>query len=382
MLALRARLRQLDWFKSNKINVPKLACLLDIVALGTVADVVPLDQNNRILVAQGLARIQSGQACAGIRALIEVSRRQAHRLVAADLGFALGPKLNAAGRLDDMSLGIQCLLTDDDSQAAQMVQQLDQLNRERREIESLMQQQALESLKKLTLDEADDLPSGLCIYDPDWHQGVIGILASRIKERLHRPVIAFALAKAGEIKGSARSVPGLHIRDVLDAVAVGNPGLIQKFGGHAMAAGLTLAETDLDQFRLAFDGEVRRHLGVDDLQGVIYSDGQLGPLDLSLDLAEDLRGAGPWGQGFPEPVFDGAFSVADYRIVGEHHLKMTLVPVGEVSDGSTLIDAIAFNTLPEDLPDQVIECAYRLDVNEFRGQKTVQMIIEYIQGQR
>ena len=379
MLALRARLRQQGWFDSQAIPVPKLSGLLDLVALGTVADVVKLDHNNRILVAQGLARIRRGLACAGINALIAVSRRQAERLVAADLGFALGPRLNAAGRIDDMALGIQCLLTDDPGQALTLAMELERLNRERRDIEAAMQTQALDSVDELTASLGDDeLPFGLCLYDPAWHQGVIGILASRIKERLHRPVVAFAPAGNGDIKGSARSVPGLHIRDVLDAVANAHPGLLNRFGGHAMAAGLTLAEDRLEDFSTAFDTEVRRHLSTSDLRGVVYSDGPLTVQQMSLELAEELRMAGPWGQGFPEPVFDGAFSVSQSAIVGDRHLKLKLIPVA--STACAPIDAIAFNTLPEDLPGHQIQCAYRLDVNEYRGQRTVQLIVEHIEA--
>jgi len=382
MLALRARLRRQDWFDAHGIPVPKLSGLLDLVALGTVADVVKLDHNNRILVAQGLARIRRGLACAGINALIAVARRQPDRLVAADLGFALGPRLNAAGRIDDMALGIQCLLTDDAEQAMTMARELDQLNRERREIEASMQMQALDSLDELTglLEDGDELPFGLCLYDPGWHQGVIGILASRIKERLHRPVIAFAPAGNGDIKGSARSVSGLHIRDVLDAIACARPGLLHKFGGHAMAAGLTLSETDLETFSAAFDSEVRCHLSTDDLRGVVFSDGPLAAQQMSMELAEQLRMAGPWGQGFPEPVFDGAFAVSQSTIVGDRHLKLKLTPAARTA--ASPIDAIAFNTLPEDLPDPsgLIQCAYRLDVNEYRGQRTVQLIVEHIEA--
>jgi len=388
MLALRARLREEGWFEQQGIAAPKLAGLLDLVALGTVADVVRLDHNNRILVAQGLARIRSGHACAGIRALMAVAKRQPERLVAADLGFALGPRLNAAGRIDDMALGIECLLSDDDGRALDIARQLDDLNRERRDIEATMQQQALDSLAGLALDDGDELPFGLCLYDPDWHQGVIGILAARIKERLHRPVIAFARTGEGagdgqiQIKGSARSVPGLHIRDVLDAVASSHPNLLDKFGGHAMAAGLSLAEADFETFCRAFDAEVRRHLSADELRGIVFSDGELSATDLSLDLAEQLRSGGPWGQGFPEPVFDGAFTIRQSRIVGDKHLKLLLEPQDSSGQAASAIDAIAFNTLPEDLPasEGPIQCAYRLDVNEFRGQRTVQMIVEYIEA--
>jgi len=376
MWALRNHLCDSGWFAGRDGEAPKLGVLLDLVALGTVADVVRLDRNNRILVAQGLRRIRAGRACAGIRALMSIANRQADRLVAADLGFALGPRLNAVGRLDDMTLGIQCLLSDDEAAALEIARRLDDMNRQRRQIETEMQQQAFETLDRLALTEDDTLPFGLCLYDPGWHQGVIGLLAARIRERFHRPAIAFANGDAGQLKGSARSVPGLHIRDALDAIAAGHPGLLDKFGGHAMAAGLTLASDALETFSRAFDAEVRRHLNRDDLRGVIYSDGQLTAPDFSLELAQQLRDGGPWGQGFPEPVFDGRFNIRDMRVVGDRHLKLVLEPAADI-----VIDAIAFNTVPEQLPDNTteIQCAYRLDVNEFRGQRNLQMIIEHIE---
>jgi single-stranded-DNA-specific exonuclease len=377
MLALRARLREQGWFAQQGLTDPNLAQLLDLVALGTVADVVPLDHNNRILVAQGLARIRQGQCCPGITALIQVAGRNQRELVAADLGFALGPRLNAAGRLEDMALGIECLLADDPDAALLLARRLDELNRERRMIEQEMKQQALALLEAMALDEEDaSLPVGLCLYDPDWHQGVIGILASRIKDRLHRPVIVFADAGEGELKGSARSVPGLHIRDALDAVATQHPGLLNKFGGHAMAAGLSLAAADLERFRGAFDAEVRRHLGPQDLCKELLSDGELGVEELDLPLAEQLRAAGPWGQGFPEPLFDGVFEVVKRRIVGERHLKLSLRPPG----GKRVLDAIAFNTVDDDWPPAVqqVQVAYRLDVNEFNGRRNAQLLVEYI----
>jgi single-stranded-DNA-specific exonuclease len=375
MLALRARLREQGWFESQGIGEPNLGGLLDLVALGTVADVVPLDHNNRILVQQGLQRIRAGRCVPGIRALLEVGRRSAPRVVATDLGFAVGPRLNAAGRLDDMSLGIECLLTDSEAEARRMAAQLDALNRERREIESGMQAQALAAIRRLHL-EARSLPVGLCLYDADWHQGVIGILASRIKEQFHRPVIAFAGAGDGELKGSARSVPGLHVRDALAAVAARHPGLITRFGGHAMAAGLTLAAHDFDAFAAAFDAESRRHLSADDLNGTIHSDGELSGEEFSLDAACQLRDAGPWGQGFPAPVFEGEFDVLGSRTVGECHLRMNLRPAA----GRDSINAIAFNTPP--LPDDCrrARMVYRLDVNAYRGIESAQLVVEYIEG--
>ena len=382
MLALRARLREAGWFDARKITEPNLASLLDLVALGTVADVVPLEHNNRILVAQGLARIRRGQCCPGISALIRVAKRNQADLVAADLGFALGPRLNAAGRLEDMALGIECLLADDPDAALLLAQRLDELNRERHEIEAGMKAEAMVILDAMELAEDAELPVGLCLFEPHWHPGVIGILASRVKDRLHRPVIVFAetAAKSGgdDIKGSARSVPGLHIRDVLDAVAKRHPGLLSKFGGHAMAAGLSLVRGDLARFSRAFDEEVRRHLDPADLRQELLSDGELQASELNLQLAESLRAAGPWGQGFAEPLFDGVFELVQRRIVGECHLKLVLRPPG----GGQVIDAIAFNTVDDDWPADTtqVELAYRLDVNEYNGRRSAQLLVEHIQG--
>jgi single-stranded-DNA-specific exonuclease len=375
MLALRARLRELGWFEKASLPEPNLAQLLDLVALGTVADVVPLDRNNRILVHQGIQRIRAGRCVPGIRALLEIAGRNLQRVVAADMGFAAGPRLNAAGRLDDMSLGIECLLTDDIQAARQMAARLDALNNERKDIESGMQTRALEAIAGLDLQD-DRLPVGLCLFEQDWHQGVIGILASRIKEQFHRPVIAFARSAPGELKGSARSVTGLHIRDALEAVAARHPGLIDKFGGHAMAAGLSLAEAHYPAFSAAFNDEVARHLSADDLSGVIYSDGELSDQELSLDTATLLRDASPWGQGFPAPLFEGDFRVLSYRVVAGKHLKLSL----QREHGSCQIDGIAFNTpqLPADC--QRVHVAYRLDANEFRGIVSPQLIVEHIEA--
>jgi len=380
MLALRSVLREEGWFVKQGLPEPNLATLLDLVALGTVADVVPLDHNNRILVAQGLARIRQGKCCPGISALIKAGKRQQQNLVASDLGFAVGPRLNAAGRLEDMSLGIECLLTDDADKAAELARQLDSLNIERRQIENEMKDEAMLTLDAMELNESEDLPVGLCLFEPDWHQGVIGILASRIKDRLHRPVIAFAQADETTIKGSARSIPGLHIRDALDAVAAHNPGLLSKFGGHAMAAGLTLDADQFDRFSAAFDEEVKRHLKPEDLQREILSDGSLVEDELNLSVAEVLRNGGPWGQGFPEPVFDGEFKLNSRRIVGDRHLKLVLQLPGYEKSNEQTIDAIAFNTVDTDWPENVekVELAYRLDVNEFNGRRTAQLMVEHI----
>ena len=373
LLALRARLRELGWFTAQRPE-PNLGELLDLVALGSVADVVPLDANNRILVHQGLARIRAGRARPGLRAILDVAGRDHRRITSTDLGFILGPRLNAAGRLDDMALGIECLLCDDEALARDMAVQLDQLNQDRKAIEQGMQREALAQLKDLPLE---DMPFGLCLFEADWHQGVIGILASRMKERYHRPTIAFADAGDGVLKGSARSVPGFHIRDALDAVAAKHPQLISKFGGHAMAAGLSLPEANFGAFAAAFDAEVRRQLCEDDLTGRLLSDGTLSIEEFHLPLAKELRNAGPWGQHFPEPLFHGVFQLVQQRIVGERHLKVVL----KSECGSVQLDGIAFGVDREVWPNPTVrwvELAYKLDVNEFRGQESVQLLIAHI----
>lgn len=379
MSALRAELRQRNWFESRGLADPNMAEYLDLVALGTVADVVPLDHNNRILVEQGLRRIRAGRVRPGIAALLEVAQRDPRRLVSADLGFALGPRLNAAGRLDDMSLGIQCLMSDDIWQARDMAKQMDDLNRDRKSIEGSMQQEALQSLQQLSLAD-EELPYGLCLYDPQWHQGVVGILASRIKDRYHRPVIAFADAdESGSIKGSARSIPGLHIRDTLDRVAAKHPQLLSKFGGHAMAAGLTIQQSDYESFTRAFDQAVREQLTEKDLQAVIMSDGELSEQDMELSLAQQLKQAGPWGQHFPEPLFDGEFRLVQQRIVAEKHLKLVVSPV---HSPDLVIDAIAFFVDTDRWPDDEVEnvrLVYKLDVNEFRGRQSLQLLVDNIE---
>lgn len=369
MLALRARLSELNQLPDPQ---PNLAQLLDLVALATVADVVPLDDNNRILVEQGLRRIRAGHSSAGILALIQVAGRQAARLVAADFGFALGPRLNAAGRLDDMSLGIECLLTDDPGRAQQLAHTLDEMNRDRRDIEQGMQAEALRYLQQF--DAGNNLPTGLVLFQRDWHQGVIGILASRIKEKTHRPVIALAADEQGWLKGSARSIAGLHLRDALDEVHKQAPHLMKKFGGHAMAAGLTLAADGLDEFSRLFDQVCRRHLTEAQLQQRLETDGALNTADFSFELAQQLRWGGPWGQAFPEPLFSGRFRLVQQRIVGEKHLKLVLQP-----EGSDLtLDAIWFGIDTSQWPDpsvQWVEAAFQLDINEFRGQQNLQLML-------
>ncbi|MDG9924666.1 MULTISPECIES: single-stranded-DNA-specific exonuclease RecJ [unclassified Pseudomonas] len=374
LLALRAKLREIGWFASRGAAEPNLGELLDLVALGSVADVVPLDANNRILVHQGLARIRAGRARPGLRAILEVAGRQHGRISSTDLGFILGPRLNAAGRLDDMSLGIECLLCDDEALVRDMAQQLDDLNKDRKAIEQGMQREALAQLKDMNVE---DMPFGLCLFEADWHQGVIGILASRLKERYHRPAIAFADAGDGLLKGSARSVPGLHIRDALDAVAARHPGLISKFGGHAMAAGLSLPQENYGAFAAAFDAEVRRQLSEDDLTGRLLSDGQLGVEEFHLELAKALRHAGPWGQHFPEPLFHGVFQIVNQRVVGEKHLKLVL----KTECGGQTLDGIAFNVDRDTWPNpnvRWVELAYKLDVNEYQGRESVQLMVAHL----
>ena len=374
---LRKTLRDIGWFTDNGMEEPNMAAWLDLVALGTVADVVPLDQVNRALVHQGLMRIRSGRCRPGIQALLRIAGKNPKRLVATDLGFAIGPRLNAAGRLDDISLGIQCLLTDDLNEAMQTAESLDQLNKDRRSIEQSMQQEAMMELDKLTLD-SERLPSALCLFRPDWHQGVVGLVASRLKEKHHRPVVAFARADDGSLKGSSRSIPGLHIRDAMDAVATQNPGLISKFGGHAMAAGLTLEEKNLTWFVEAFQAHVEKVLNPEDLNAKIITDGNLISDQISMYTAENLREAGPWGQQFPEPCFEGIFLINQQRVVGENHLKLVL---SHPSAPKLSIDAIYFNMDIEQWPNNEIQqarCVYRLDINEFRGQQKLQLLVQYM----
>ena len=373
LIALRARLNSLGWYQNSK--APNIAELLDLVALGSVADVVPLDANNRILVHQGLERIRAGRARPGLKAILEVAKLDPSKITSTDLGFILGPRLNAAGRLDDMSLGIECLLTDDANAAREMAAQLDEMNQDRKSIEQGMQREALAQLKDLTIDS---MPFGLCLFDPEWHQGVIGILASRLKEKYFRPTFAFADAGDGMLKGSGRSVPGFHIRDALSVVAAQHPDLISKYGGHAMAAGLTLPEANFPLFCEAFDAEVRRQLREEDLTGRMLSDGSLAVEEFHLELARALRNAGPWGQHFPEPLFHGVFQLVEQRIVGERHLKVVL----KTECGSVKLDGIAFGIDRDVWPNPTIrwvELAYKLDLNEFRGNETVQLMIAHIE---
>lgn len=396
LAALRAGMQKAGLFTTQA--PPNLASLLDLVALGTVADVVPLDQNNRILIAQGLQRIKKGLCRCGIQALVEISQRELANLTATDLGFAIAPRLNAAGRLDNMSIGVELLLTEDITKARALALELDQLNQTRKEIEQGMKQEALRLCQNLTTisslfsaeTQADDrqqttaLPFGLVLYQADWHQGVLGILAARIKDKYHRPVIAFAQENQSEgdtemlLKGSARSINGIHMRDLLERIDTLYPGLILKFGGHAMAAGLTIREKDITYFSQIFAQVTEQVADQDSLTGVVESDGELTDYELTLDTVELLQQAGPWGQHFPEPVFDGKFKLLQQRLVGGQHLKLLLEPVG----GGALLDAIWFNidtSLYPDLSIKTAQIAYKLDINEFRGNRQLQLLVSYLE---
>lgn len=380
LIALRSYMREHAWFESNNLSEPNFAQVLDLVALGTVADVVPLDRNNRILVEQGLRRIRAGQCCPGVLALLSVSNCDYSRAVASDLAFYIGPRLNAAGRLEDMSIGIECLLSSSQESADQIATRLHALNVERREIENQMKAEAIKSLEEIDLNvnqSPQQSAIGICIYQQHWHQGVIGIVAARIKEKYFRPTIAFANAGNNELKGSARSIQGVHIRDVLDTVAAKHPDIISKFGGHAMAAGLSLDKNKYEQFVDAFNQVLSDWVDQDDLRQEILSDGELSDDHFNLITAKSLRDSGPWGQGFPVPVFDGEFKVLDYRIVGEHHLKLTLQP----KNGEHSLAAIAFNYANYKWNNRasVVHAAYELDVNYFRGIETPQLLIKHLE---
>lgn len=363
--AVRAKLRS-DGFFGDQAG-PNLAGLLDLVALGTVADVVPLDQNNRRLVHEGLRRMRARRLRPGLQALCEIAGLNPEHLTSRDLAFSLAPRLNAAGRLEDMTIGIECLLADAD-EAPMLAERLDNLNRERQELESTMREEAMINVDELALEGET---GGICLYSLDWHQGIVGIIASRVRERTHRPVIAFAQAGDQELKGSGRSVPGFHLRDALDTIATSQPGLITRFGGHAMAAGLSLQPDRLDAFREAFDAYVKTTLGEAPMEQVVDSDGELGE-PVSLAVARQLEAAGPWGQGFPEPAFDDRFEIVEQRIVGGRHVKMRLQP-----ETGQPVDAIYFNQ-PSLIENRFVRCAYRIEINRFRGRETPQLIVNAI----
>ena len=371
--AVRKVLRQKSWFEQEQLSEPLLADYLDLVALGTIADVVPFDKNNRVLVNEGIRRMRAGKVRPGIRALLAVSGTNFKKLISRDIAFGVAPRLNAAGRLEDMSIGIECLLSETDAGAVVLAEQLDGINKARRSIEDEMKDQAIEIVKAAVASNSESTKTekyGVCLYNASWHQGVVGIIASRIKDRVHRPTIAFAKVSDTEIKGSARSIHGLHIRDALDAIATANPGLIDKFGGHAMAAGLSLPLAKFAEFAALFDAEARKGLSKGDLEQQVVSDGELeGKFNLA--TARKIAEAAPWGQGFPEPVFDGEFEIIDQRILGSRHLKLRLLKDDE------LIDAIAFNH-NRLIEERIKRMAYRIDINEYRGLEKVQLIIEAV----
>ena len=371
LLALRRALRERGSFQNGE---PDLSCLLDLVAVGTVADLVPLDYNNRLLVSAGLRRLRQGQGQPGLKALAEVAGRELSKLVAADIGFALAPRLNAAGRLEDMALGIECLLTDDAGRARDLARVLDGINAERRGLQQQMVEEA-ESLADRLPSEGTALPAAICLFDQQWHPGVVGLVASKLKDRLHRPVIAFAPAEigSGALRGSARSIAGFHIRDALAAIDARHPGLIDRFGGHAMAAGLSLDRERLEAFRVAFEAQANATLAPELLRAELLTDGSLMNDEFSRDLAEALRQGGPWGQGFPEPVFDGEFEVRQWRVVGERHLKLRLRPVG----GGSELSGIHFGGWTGAEPPARIHAAYQLELDDFRGRQDVQLLLRH-----
>ena len=378
LLALRARLRATGRLDGKG---PDLAQLLDLVAVGTVADLAPLDANNRALVAAGLRRLRARQGCAGLMALVEVAGRRAESLVAADIGFAVGPRLNAAGRLEDMALGIECLLCDDPGRARELAQRLDAINRERRDVQQSMLDEAERALSAKLLDGSGLDGQGkasICAFDPGWHPGVVGLVASKLKERLHRPVVAFAPGEPGSssLRGSARSIPGFHVRDALAAIDTLHPGLIERFGGHAMAAGLTLDAAHLEAFQAAFEAHAGAMLDATTLQATLDSDGALAPDEFDRAHAEALRDGGPWGQAFPEPLFDGEFEVADWRVVGERHMRMSLR-----ADGlRTPLAAIQFGAWRGAPPPMRVRLAYRLLPDDYRGGDAIQLVVEYLEA--
>ena len=376
LLALRAKLKAENWFDEKNIKYPNLANLLDLVALGTISDLVPLDKNNRTMVAHGLKLMRKNKSKAGILAILNQSGRQLSTLTSGDLSFAIAPRLNAAGRLTDMSLGIECLLTDDKENATEMAKKLNQLNIERRQIQDNMEEQAFTEFEKYLQDTSKKIPHGICIYNQNWHQGVVGILAAKIKEKFNRPVIVFAQECQGILKGSARSITELHIKDVFDEIARLYPELILTFGGHAMAAGLTIEESQFDRFSDVFNKVVNQYISSDSLEDQCLTDGELSGDDFSLPLALAIQNAGPWGQSFPEPIFVGQFKILDKRVVGESHLKLKLQ-----SRNNNTLDAIAFNMTDDDWPSKLeqITSTYRLGINNYRGHSQIQLFIEHIE---
>lgn len=378
LTVLRTRLRKEGYFEEKGMEVPDLRELLDVLALGTVADVVPLDKNNRTIVYQGLKRINAGKVRPGIKALLELGKREIGKIVASDFGFIAGPRINSAGRLEDMSIGIACLLEKDEDRAWELARRLDKINSERKEIQNDMIADAMEAVESLDLD-GENAAMGFCVYKEDFHEGIVGLVASRLKEQLFRPVIVFAKTDSGEdeIKGSGRSVNGVHLRDVLCNVNA-KTGLIKKFGGHAMAAGLSIARKDLEAFQKAFDEEVRCFLTK--AEGLIETDGELQPQEITLETAQTIRQGGPWGQMFPDPIFEGKFRIVERRVVGSNHLKMKVAPLG----GGRPVDAIAFNIVDSEdviFPEEtIVRMAYILDINEWKGRVNVQFLVQHIES--
>lgn len=378
LVALRAHLRCSEWFVEQGHNEPDLGCLLDLVALGTVADLVPLDFNNRILVEAGMKRIRGERACAGILALARVAGRDVRSLVPSDLGFALAPRINAAGRLEDMALGIECLLTDDPRHALELAERLSAINAERRELQASMIEQGDAAVSRwIAARGQQQLPLGLTLFEQEWHPGVVGLVASKLKDRLHRPVVACAPAGDGssEVRASARSIRGIHVRDILAEVDARKPGLILRFGGHAMAAGLTLDQSSIGEFAAEFDAVVRARAAAELFEPVLMTDGDLDAQDFNLDLARTLRFAGPWGQGFAEPVFDSHFELDSWRLVGSRHWKLKV----RLSGRSDVVDAMLFNIEPGAIPPPTFRAAYQLDVNEWNGRESLQLILRHIE---
>jgi single-stranded-DNA-specific exonuclease len=375
LLALRAHLRARGWFAERGIGEPDLAALLDLVALGTVADLVPLDRNNRILVEAGLKRVRSGRCCAGIAALLDSARRGLARTLANDLAFAVAPRINAAGRLDDMRLGIECLLTDDPGRAAQLAGALSAINAERQELQADMVEQAEQEVRKWTATHERDIPYGVVLFDPNWHHGVVGLVASKLKDSLQRPVIA-AAAAGEEIKASGRSIPGFHLRDALAEIDTRHPGLLLRFGGHAMAAGLTLRQQNIETFTAVFDAVAHERIVPEQLESIVLSDGELAAADFSFDLARQLRAGGPWGQAFPEPLFDGEFAIESCKLVGEKHRRFKLRHPGLAAP----LEAVMFNAPLDQKPPARVRAAYQLELDEWQGMQRLQLVLRHIEA--
>ncbi|TXH71160.1 MAG: single-stranded-DNA-specific exonuclease RecJ [Thiothrix sp.] len=380
MLALKQELLAQNYFAQQRLPEPNLVSLLDLVALGTVADVVPLDANNRILVEQGLRRIRSGAAHAGIQALLTVAKKDPKRVVSSDFGFACGPRLNAAGRLADMAVGIRCLLSDDPKEAARLALQLDSLNHDRRQIEADMKEDAERIMQSLGFERSANLPPIMCLHHPDWHEGVVGILASRIKDRYHRPVIVFANSEEGLLKGSGRCIEGLHLRDLIDEVATQHPGMIQRFGGHAMAAGLSLPAEHFPQFQTSLIAAVNRQTKPDTFRETIYTDGNLSPQELSLATAEQLHSLAPWGQWFPEPQFEGEFEIKKLQILKDLHVRASLIPIYAEPSLVSAVTAMHFFADLRQWPaeGERVRLIYKLSVNEYRNARSLQLIVAYL----